>query len=384
MTTRPMVYFYCRDGETHLQEDIIALAEGFRELGVPFFANCNYWRETPCEESFLIRHDPEIAPADCDVVVVSYTWPYCLLPDSNGSYHASWRSLPADLFAHSRRFKTAFMDHHDGYRTISWEPEFRQFDLILRAHLNARAMRPDNLAPWALGITNRMTCATQEPLPFSQRWKEVLINFGASHPYPHQVRELAATRFDPVIAKTFAINRVTDDLSVEPDDAYDALMWRQTGRRYSRAYYDRLKRAQAVSCFCGTLIPPAPYNPECYMKGDKKAQILRLFFTAISAFDRRPSRSIQWDSFRFWEALCAGCVAFNIDLDRCGVQLPVHPQNWVHYIGIDFDRIEDCIERIHFEPDILEKIARDGRNWALQNYSPAAVSRRFLRQLGLT
>jgi hypothetical protein len=100
-------------------------------------------------------------------------------------------------------------------------------------------------------------------------------------------------------------------------------------------------------------------------------------------FDRQPSRAVQWDSFRFWEALCAGCVAFNIDLDRYGVRLPVFPRNWVHYIGIDLDHIDNCIERIHFEPNILERIAKDGRSWALDHYSPAAVARRFLRLIGL-
>jgi hypothetical protein len=359
------------------------LAEGFRELGVPFFANCNYWRETPDEETFLIQNDPAVAPADCDVVVVSYTWPYCPFLDSNGSYRASRRPLPEGLFTRGRRYKTVFMDHHDGYRTISWDQEFRQFDHVLRAHLNGRAMHPSNMAPWALGITNRMIRATQEPLVFSKRLKEILINFGASHPYPHEVRELAAIRFEPAIGKVFRINRVQDDLSVEPGDAYNALMWRQTIRRYSQSYYDRLKSAQAVSCFCGKLIPPAPFNPECYMKGGKQAQMLRLLFTAFSVFDQRPSRAVQWDSFRFWEALCAGCVAFNIDLDRYGVRLPVSPRNWVHYIGIDLDHIDNCIERIHCEPNILERIAKDGRSWALEHYSPAAVARRFLRLIGL-
>ena len=382
MSKHPTVYFYCRGGETHLQEDIIALAEGFRDLGVPFFANCNYWRESPYGEDFLIQHDPAVNPGDCDLVVVSYTWPYCQLRDASGTYRASRCPLPDGLFTAGRRYKTVYMDHHDGYRTISWDPEFRRFDYVLRAHLNGMAMRPDNMAPWALGITKRMIKATREPLVFSKRRKQILINFGASHPYPHEVRELAAARFEPAIVKVFAINRVQDDLSIEPNDAYDSLMWRQTVRRYSKGYYDRLKCSQAISCFCGQLIPPAPFDPERYMKGGKKAQMLRLLFTAFSLFDQRPSRAVQWDSFRFWEALCAGCVAFNIDLDRYGVQLPVTPGNWVHYIGIDFDHIEDSIERIHYEPNILERIARDGHNWALEHYSPAAVSRRFLRLTG--
>ena len=40
------VYFYVRNDEGCLQEDVITLAEGLRELGIPFYANCNYWQET--------------------------------------------------------------------------------------------------------------------------------------------------------------------------------------------------------------------------------------------------------------------------------------------------------------------------------------------------
>src|SRR5262245_37896029 len=280
-----MIYFYCRDGETHLQEDIIALAEGFRDLGVPFFANCNYWRETPCEESFLIRHDPAVSPDDCDAVVVSYTWPLCPHLDANGSFSVSRRPLPDRLFRPGRRYKTVYMDYHDGYRTVSWGPEFRHFDLILPAKLNRRAMHPKNVAPWALGITNRIIEATQKPTAFSERSNDLLINFGASHPYPHGVRELAAKKFEPAAAGIFTINRVKDDLSIEPTDAYDALMWRQTGRRHSRPYYNRLKQARAVACFCGELIPPAPFDPDLYLRGGRKARLRRLLFEAAAVLD---------------------------------------------------------------------------------------------------
>ena len=37
------VYFYVRNDEGCLQEDVITLAEGLRELGISFHANCNYW-----------------------------------------------------------------------------------------------------------------------------------------------------------------------------------------------------------------------------------------------------------------------------------------------------------------------------------------------------
>ncbi len=382
VTKPPTVYFYCRDGEAHLQEDVVALAEGFRDLGVPFFANCNYWHESPCSGDFLVRRDAKITAADCDIVVVGYTWPSCLLLGSDGSFHEFRRSLPADLFAPGRRAKRVFVDNHDGWLTVSWQPEFRQFDLVLRSKLNARAWHPKNFAPWALGLNARILRATAGGPAFAQRRRSVLVNYGASHPYDHGTRALWRNRVEPTVARTLAIDRTRDDLSVEPADAYEKLMWRQTGHRYSAAYYERLKNAQAVACFCGELIPGLPFRAEALTVGGRKALLRRKFYAVLARALRRPPRSVQWDSFRFWEALAAGCVAINIDLERYGVTLPVMPTNFEHYVGIDVDRPEAALAVLEDEAK-LEQIATNGRAWALAHYSPAAQARRLLAYCGM-
>jgi hypothetical protein len=104
----------------------------------------------------------------------------------------------------------------------------------------------------------------------------------------------------------------------------------------------------------------------------------RLLFEAADRLDPRPRRAVQWDSFRFWEALAAGCAAINIDLDRYGVSLPVMPVNWTHYIGVNFDRPAEAAERIAADPGLLERIAAAGRAWALEHYSPPAMAARML------
>src|SRR5205085_1450324 len=124
------------------------------------------------------------------------------------------------------------MDSHDGHRTVSWEPEFRKFDLILRSKLNRRAWHPENMRPWVLGFTNRVLRATTRGLPFDQRSPTLVWNFGASHPYPHGTRQLAEKRFLPSIRRMLTVDRAMDDLTAEPSGEYDALMWRQTGGRY--------------------------------------------------------------------------------------------------------------------------------------------------------
>src|SRR5262249_8005446 len=107
------------------------------------------------------------------------------------------------------------------------EPEYRQFDLILRSKLNPRAWHPDNMRPWAYGLTNRVIRATADAPPFNSRRKALLINFGASHPYPYRARALSRTRFEPKIEKYMPIDRTIDNLSEEPSDCYEALMWRR-------------------------------------------------------------------------------------------------------------------------------------------------------------
>jgi len=381
MGSVPRIYFYCRNEEGNLQEDVITLAEGFRELGVPFSGNCNYWLQSTIPGDYLITHDPDITPDDCDVVVVSYTWPHWIRMKT---FDLLEQALPAGLFKAGRRYQAVYMDSHDGHRTVSWNPEYRQFDLILRSKLNRRAWHPENMRAWVLGFTNRILSATENAPSFQQRRRAILINFGASHPYPHGARDLARKTFEPGIRKVFEIDQTKDDLSTEPNDEYGSLMWRQTGYRFSREYYERLKNSQAVACFCGELIPPMPFkNPEYYLVGGNKAKIRRAFYELLGRVDPRARRSVQWDSFRFWESLTAGCVAFNLDLELYGVEIPGMPQNWVHYVGINLDRVDQCIERILDDPDCLERISGEGRAWALKHYSPRAMAERFLETCGI-
>lgn len=373
------VYFYCRDEPFNLQEDVVTLAEGLKKLGVPFYGSCNYWRQSAVSDDFLIKHDPDVSPDDCDVVVVSYTWSVFMRP---GSFEVLKRPLPEGLFKKGRRYVTVCMDNHDGYWTESWEPEYRKFDLILRSKLNRRAWHPENMRPWVLGFTNRIVQATSGALSFAERRRVVSVNFGASHPYGHGARIEAEKKFLPQLEKIIPFDTTKDDLKKEPSNPYERLMWEQTGMRFSQNYYNRLKGSQAVACFCGELIPPMPWNPQSYMVGGNKAKLKRHFFDFIAKFDLRPRRSIQWDSFRAWEAWVAGCVVINLDLEMYGVDLPVMPENWKHYIGVDLAQPKKTLERIKDEPEILGKVAVEGHDWVIENYSPAAMARRFLELAG--
>ena len=64
--------------------------------------------------------------------------------------------------------------------------------------------------------------------------------------------------------------------------------------------------------------------------------------------------------------------------------MPAMPENWKHYIGLNFDDLEGDAERIRAQPQLLENIASEGRRWALEHYSPVATARRFLDAIQMT
>jgi glycosyl transferase family 1 len=376
--TVPRVYFYCSDEAGNLQEDVVALAEGLSQLGVPFHSSCNYWLQSTTANDYLLKHDPSVSHEDCDVVVVSYTWPEWV---RMRTFERRTWPLPRDLFKPGRRYATVYCDNNDGYRTIAWEEPYRQFDLILRSKFNRRAWHPLNMKPWAYGLTRRITAATAAPHEFRRRKHKLLVNFGASHPFSYSSRELARTLLEPRVRKVLPVDNTLDDLSTEPQDPYESLMWRQTGGRYSRSYYERLTQSQAVSCFCGDIIPSLPRRPDSYLVGGGRARVRRGWYQAVDLLTRRPERAVGCDSFRFWEALAAGCAVVNVDLDYYGVQMPVMPENGTHYLGVVFDRVDQLVDRLVGDPELLQRVAECGRRWANEHYSPRAAARRFLAML---
>lgn len=103
----------------------------------------------------------------------------------------------------------------------------------------------------------------------------------------------------------------------------------------------------------------------------------------LTELSLKTNRVVQWDSWRFWESLAAGCATFHLDFEKYGLTLPVMPENWRHYIGVDLDNISDTVDRIADEPGIIERVATEGRQWALKHYRPVATAIRFLETVGM-
>jgi hypothetical protein len=351
------IFFYCFPQgvpeRAAFQHSIICLAEGFKSLGIKFFSNINYWRTSIEREEYLFSHDPLVRPDDCSVVIINDTW----------VYYAN--TLPDNLFHPGRSYITIYMDDSDENITPSWNPEFRQFDFIFRTHYNKRCKYPANLRPWAFGLSERIIQETNVILDFKMRKRQLLVNFRSKHP----VRKLVQEKFLPHIQDIISIDDNAEDFDIPPIGTYHYLQWAQTGRRHYPDYYRRLKESAACACFGGRFIPNWPRN-----------HVLPLWLgdRILNKLDLRAARILQWDSWRFWESLAAGCVTFHVDFKKYGLLLPVMPINWHHYIGIDLDNIKKTVNRIADNPTILESISREGRQWALEHYSPLPTAQRFI------
>jgi hypothetical protein len=359
------VFFSFRENQfSHLG---ICLAEGFKELGIPFYSNINYWQIAPDEpDKYLCCYNADVVPDDSSIVIATAGWV---------SHNIS--CLQDIIFHPNRQYIAVYLDDMDG-PTI-WNPELNNFDLRLRTHYNSQSQYPLNCRAWAFGLSNRILQETSELSTFKERTKSLLVNFrvtqtivefsrsllkadmgflkvdSAAIIIDRPLRKIISEEFLPLIQKVLILNNTGENFENSPLGAYHYLQWVQTGKRHYPNYYKRLKKSVGCACFGGYINSNVPTGQPIVE---------------------------WWDSWRFWESLVAGCVTFHVDFDKYGIQLPVMPQNWRHYIGIDLDNIHDTVDRITDKPEILETISQEGRQWAIENYAPVPTALRFLEMLG--
>ena len=371
------IYFFNSSVPELYQNDIIPIAEGLKELGYSFHARHDYWREKPGGD-YLFKAAPDVVPEECDLVIGSFM----LFGVSKCDQRAEQDKFISLLRKRSAKTKVVFIDDSDGYTTPSWRPEFRAYDLICRTKYNMRAYAPPNAVPWAIGLTNRtlrMAAAVPEP---AQRRRAIYVNYGASHPFEHTTRLKAKTLLHPALAPELeTYHPEFADLSAPPSDPYDRLMWEQTSKRHSRVYFERMKSCLVSSAFCGDEIPAAPWNPASYCVGGGRARVRRRFFDLVQRVDPRPLRVISGDSFRFWESLACGTVPMQVDFEHYGLRMPVQPEPYRHYLPVRLDDLGRSVRRIKDALPRLRETAAQGREWAVKNYAPRAVTTRLLEQL---
>ena len=369
-----LIYFLISDFPNVYDDGIIYLAEGLKELNISFYSNKDYWKINT-DGDFLFNNKPEISPQDCDLVILSNMWTQYI---DNTTFKEYAQPLPGWLFQPSRQYTTVYIDNMDGYKTFSYYEAARQFDIILRPKKNSRTFNYPNIYPWVLGYQNRIIKERLD-IPVEKKEFAIAVNFYFSHHFIHQLRALAEKKILSAI-KPELLNRVITGKDA-PNNAYSNLMWTQTSKLHNPAYYNNLEKTLMVAAFCGEMIPALPPDPSVYLAGGNKARIKKHLFTFLSCFTKIPERIIQWDSWRFWETLALRSVPIHIDIEKYGGELPVMPQNWVHYIGIDLENIKRDTERILEDKKAVYNIAFEGNKWAMENYSAKASARRLINML---
>ena len=365
---KPKIYFYTvAEGspeQAYFQDLIVNLVTGFKELEIEYYSNNNYWQLSPNSDRTLLEANPDVTHHDCDLVVLER------------QYYEVNKCLPEGLFVPSRQYKTVYLDCNDGIdgiKTWSWLPEFQQFDFVFKTHYSSHIKHPSNFYPWAFGLSERVLTQLEE-VPWTQKQQSILVNFRNKR-FSHSLRGYVKKQFLPQIEEIMSINTACDNETDFPQDPYHYLRWAQTGRRHYPNYYQRLQQSAACACFGGYFLGPE--------LSDRYTTISYYMARIISELGIKTNRIYQWDSWRFWESMAAGCVTFHVDFDKYGCVLPVMPENWRHYIGIDLDNISESIDRIADQPELLERISREGRTWAIENYGPLPTAKRFLETVGV-
>ena len=375
-----LVYFYLPENNDVYFDAPLVLAEGLKALGVDFAANRDYWRQTPDSKETLFKKRPGLSHHDADVVIIHDDW-FFHYPQS--TLKIRHRPAPPELFVPQRRYQLFYLDTWVGARTNSWEPEFRHCDLILRTQYNRRCSYPSNVKPWVLGFTERILQATSKQPAFQERRRVLLENFAYTHHFEHGVRAEFSRKISPMLNSVLPVEQFRSTPDPEEMSAFDRLMWQQSVDKHNPDYFAALTSSAAVACFCGYLCPWWPADASVHFRGAKRHQALAAFGRGLAGLLPRPPRLIQWDSWRFWETLCAGSAAFHLDLEQYGVELPVMPENWKHYIGVNLENVDRDVRRITESPNLLEDVAAQGRQWAMENYSPKKAASRTLHAVGL-
>ncbi|MBE9235971.1 hypothetical protein IQ227_07985 [Anabaena aphanizomenioides LEGE 00250] len=208
-----------------------------------------------------------------------------------------------------------------------------------------------NKIPWAFGFQQKLIDFTDN-FDFSQpRKREILRNFKPS--LQQSVRESLDLILVPKLERNITIDRTVDYYS-------------------SYANNDNFLKKLLTSRFClaygGFYTSNVLLNPY-FHQFPEYSKITYLQDVVIG----------RWDSWRLWESWVMGCIPITLDFDKYGFLLPVMPENWQHYIGLDLSKLDEDVERLlSLSEQELDEISYNGREWALQYYSPQAVAERAL------
>jgi hypothetical protein len=342
------------------QHELVALAEGFRELGISYCGNANYWMDEKTG-NYLIESNRGNQPFEVNI------------------FHERFIAHFSDWNKYVDKTKiNILIDAADGFYNTPCHDRrvVTSFDWILKTHYNRSIRYPKNVKPWAFGLTNRII-SVLENFESKAYTFEILNNFSpglSNHSLRVYLNDLINLGDNPDVT-VFQSKRLFQEYN---ENGYLTLP-AQTGIRHDEEYYTMLNRARFTLAyggfFCFRFLVPFSYIFKHKTHGVNHR--LENFY---KNFSTKRSDSIflvnQFDSWRWWEALYSQSVPIHLDFEKHGFLLPENPVPGVHYLAIDMDDEHFTTKEVTAEDQ--RKMALLGKNWAFEHYSPAPTASRFM------
>jgi len=320
-----MFYFlldpYVAPNKANYQHACIVLAEGMKQLNMPYSANIDYYPDISGAYLFNKTEHP------------TYTYIITSSPEN----HAA----------------TIIQEAQNGRRLIiidtkdEWvRPKSAQYlQFCYRYFMSTCKITTNQIRPYCFAASNRMLEATSAPsLPWLSRNPDIV--------WAHRVdnHSISNTVKEYYSRKKYPLATFLDNFTTPTEPNVDTHHWNHTGRRHSPAYFEYLRQHRYLDAHGG------------YLK--TKTEI------------------IQWDSWKVWEGLLSGMLVITADLDYYNIKLPHRLIPYKHYIPVRYDQIQASYEALFRLPDIEQQvIANEGRKFVLEHYTPQAMAAYFSSQL---
>lgn len=304
------------------------LAHGLDELGIPIFSNISYQNTSVSEFQFTRTEGPGNF--------------FLMIVDIRDNNIVPYQPLPVKAPPNSVIFS---MSDRNGELYIKDRDK-----PVFCTHENRYYRFHSPRIPWAFGLSDKIIRESEKRRKQQKTRENVILrNFRPSG--NQSIRDCLDLVLLPHLEKYF---RIDSEIIDDRDN-----------------HFDRLSSYLGCLAYGGNF--HKDFMPHVFFRDNP---FYKAFYSHVR-FLKEPVIT-RWDSWRFWESLAMGCLTFHLDFDKYGFRLPVIPENWKHYIGLDLANIREDVERVMDERERLPEIAEAGRKWALDNYSPAATARRFL------
>lgn len=309
---------------------VFCLADGLSQLGIPIFSNIDY-------ENQLISNFKFEAS---DSKYIFEKSDYVVLDLSDQQFYGT-----IDLKIPSEKMSIAFsMRDNSNFVYLDDIPLFC-------THQNQYFQAPGWRIPWAFGLSQRMMDELANTSN-KERNRCILNNFRPS--MNQDLRSCLDFILIPSLQKYFELDsRITEE------------------GRWGELYFKKLQTSLGCLAYGG-------YFQQNLLKNSFLRNHDDFYNSHKNYRYFRDIVILRWDSWRFWESLASGCLTFHLDFEKYGLNLPVIPENWKHYIGFNLEDIKSDIERLVDEQDKIPEISQNGREWAFKYYSPKAVAEKFL------